>query len=403
MLCVINTIISVFISLVFLFTSINVYPSCINPGYTLGFFNGVFNSYSQAYDSKNKVVELAPDTVKGAALNSQLFYNQTGCAINSDGTANKLTPGCLQDLAEVFVQRAHELDPSGVTENNYTLFWDSISTQHPLLTEIGGFSPSLLSMVNGLIATMGSFFGSMVKALAGTPPTVADEAGHIAALRTLVAQGQYVTLTAHSQGNLFLNVAYDAVIATAGTRGLNAVHIAPASTTLRGSYELSTSDTVIGLLSRTFRANLILPANPQDALGHALFETYLSTSLTGTFYSTQSTPYAVTQSLVSTALNGLDDPANNPICLPQPVICPNTFTQSQLGQIVIGTTIAQANAILGCTGSSPAAPAGFERQTYIWSNPQSLLDLNMDIAFASFTNGIFTAADTKSIVGPVFP
>jgi hypothetical protein len=139
-------------------------PACSNLGYTLGFFNGVFTSELDANIYLRRIYELEPNVLngrfKGYVINAKLFYNQTGCAIDSNGRAITSSSGCLQDLAEVFIQRAHEGDSSGATEANYTLFWDSLSPGRPLLTALGRRSPSMSSFANRIISGVSSFMGS---------------------------------------------------------------------------------------------------------------------------------------------------------------------------------------------------------------------------------------------------
>src|SRR5699024_4699583 len=105
--------------------------------------------------------------------------------------------------------------------------------------------------------------------LLSNPPTEQDYAAHNLRLDALAAEGQKLMLVAHSQGNLFLNHAYDHIKPTVGRNSVNAVHIAPASPTLRGKHVLADIDLVINALrlqgiTTTPPVNLIMPASTSD-------------------------------------------------------------------------------------------------------------------------------------------
>lgn len=90
---------------------------------------------------------------------------------------------------------------------------------------------------------------------------------------------------AHSQGNLWVNKAYDYVTSQPGYDGNNihVLHIAPASTKLspNSDYILSASDLVIHLLrlsglGSVLPPNLLIGPSLSDASGHGLSEIYLT-------------------------------------------------------------------------------------------------------------------------------
>ena len=63
------------------------------------------------------------DTYNHEDVNYELFYNHSGGTVGATG---------LQDIAEVFVQRANELDPSGsLSSNGFFFFWESYSGDTP--------------------------------------------------------------------------------------------------------------------------------------------------------------------------------------------------------------------------------------------------------------------------------
>src|SRR5262249_47401373 len=107
-----------------------------------------------------------------------------------------------------------------------------------------------------------------------------DYTNHDMRLATLSSQGEKLLLVAHSQGNLFVNHAYDYVAPMIGASSVNVVHIAPASATLRGDYILADIDLIIEALRLTSTdpvayANIALPPSLTDITGHTLEGTYL--------------------------------------------------------------------------------------------------------------------------------
>jgi hypothetical protein len=258
-------------------------PPCVI-GYTVGFFNGVWNTELQAIDGRNALQAAfreasgrTDDTYNHEDVSYQLFYNHTGSTVGSSG---------LQDIAEVFEQRAKELDPSGdLLNNHFYLFWEPFngnsagysqyvgSASKPLLDFIQGFQNSVVS---SSLTTLASIFNYVT----GTP-TNTDYSTQNTQLDALAAAGRKFVLVAHSQGNLFVNQAYDHIMPAVGATRVKVVHIAPASPTLRGQYELANIDLVInGLRLATgfgtiADVNLTLVPSSSDPSGHTLVGTYL--------------------------------------------------------------------------------------------------------------------------------
>lgn len=272
---------------------------CDTSGYTLGFFNGVWNTVKGATDGMTALQVAAPSTYNGKPVSGELFYNHTGCG--------PLKVGCLQDIAETFVQRANELDTSGALATHFEYFWELMLGQ-------GQFS--LIDRVVALFTSAGDVFtamrNSLVAAIAtdtslllSNPPTEADYAAHNARLDALATEGQMLMLVAHSQGNLFVNHAYDHVAPEVGTSSVSVVHIAPASPTLRGDYVLANIDLVINAL-RAEGGNTVQPVNltiatsSADLSGHTLVGTYLDGSRDGR---------AKVVSMMNAALGQLSPPA----------------------------------------------------------------------------------------------
>lgn len=247
----------------------------------VGFFNGVWNTRDQANDGL-KELELQATSVKGKQnLKFELFYNQTG---SRTGSTSGLS--ALQDLAEVFDQRSRELD--GVLSNRWETFWDITSAQHAsvnsgigaLLRLLGSKASDLASLVDSIFnATLNRIVAEFARRLSD-PPTSADLAAHNAKLQKYAEDGYPVVLIAHSQGNLFVNSAFDTLRRSKPDAPAKVVHIAPASPTLRGDYALANIDLVINGLrllgaSSVPAINLTMVSNVNDISGHTLIGTYL--------------------------------------------------------------------------------------------------------------------------------
>ena len=266
-------------------------PSCYTMAHLLGFFNGVWNTSEEAERSLEVMKQqsfLGPDW-RGAPIRYELFYNQSCKRSASDS--------CLQDVAEVFRQRSAEID--GLLDRRWEYFWEQVTGQH---THAGSFTQRLVARVVRADNALAQWFDALGNAvlaritalsavLAENPPTAQDTAGHTAQLIAAGKRAERAVLVAHSQGNLFVNAAYDAYLSHSRQAGAlvgedtgfvaaKVVHIAPASPTLRGPYVLASSDLVINGLRRvdgTFLpvSNATLPLNGKDPSGHKLLDTYL--------------------------------------------------------------------------------------------------------------------------------
>jgi len=244
----------------------------------IGFFNGVWNTENDAHDGRKALEALIGSQYPSQDLRYETFYNQTGSANGNTG---------LQDVAEVFIQRSQELD--GVLANRLEHFWDLLAgRQSPegdsltarllngLDNDAAALSQLLGATFNDLLGNMAGFYSKMLS----SPPTAADEAAHLQILQSLADQGYSFVLIAHSQGNLFVNAAYDALRNTRPNAVAEVVHIAPASPTLRGDYVLADIDRVINALriqgsDSVPDVNIHLPDSTSDLTGHTLVGTYL--------------------------------------------------------------------------------------------------------------------------------
>ncbi|WP_237380936.1 MULTISPECIES: YfaP family protein [Cupriavidus] len=246
---------------------------CSPGGITVGFFNGVWNTRSQAQSAREALAQLYGDTYAptGEPISYDNFFNTTGSEHGATGA---------EDLIETFKQRAAEQD--AVLQNRFELFWEAISSD----TQQNSFT-RVLSTVGAFAGVLGGIYDDIraktVAALtswASTPPTLTNYLEHQARVDGHLAAHKKVVLVAHSQGNLFMNAAYRYATSKAGAAAVKAVHIAPASPTLNGEYTLADLDLVInGLrLIGTVPANnvKISATGREDVSGHELVRTYLN-------------------------------------------------------------------------------------------------------------------------------
>jgi hypothetical protein len=121
----------------------------------------------------------------------------------------------------------------------------------------------------------------LLNSLNGTP-TSGDNARHVLKLKTYADNGSGMVLIAHSQGNLFVNAAYDGIKTAVPAAKVQVVHVAPASPTLRGGYVLADVDFVIRTLQKLVsglpKVNMELPLSTNDISGHGFEGTYLDVS-----------------------------------------------------------------------------------------------------------------------------
>lgn len=129
------------ISLLVLATSLSTQPApaasqsipehtvCQKGSYALGFFNGVWNSSDDAGKALERLGDLIGTSYNGEPIEPTLFYNTTGKEAGSND---------FQDLAETFIQTAHQLDESGELEKRFEYLWEAIHGQHTLWDRVTG-------------------------------------------------------------------------------------------------------------------------------------------------------------------------------------------------------------------------------------------------------------------------
>jgi len=261
----------VFLFFLALFTQIPTYASC-SKSYTLGFFNGVWNTNYQADLGRNELRVLIGDTYNNEPINYTTFYNHNGSSIGATG---------LQDLAETFIQRSAEIDASGELGRRFEYFWEFIGSSEPtFIDKIKGIFSNAISLFESLYTAINTKLVAIISYFSSNPPTEMDYATHNSQLDVLAADGQKLMLVGHSQGNLFMNHAYDHILPVVTKDRVAAAHIAPASPTLRGDYVLANIDLVINALriqgaNSVPDNNLDINTSRVDVSGHTLIGTYL--------------------------------------------------------------------------------------------------------------------------------
>lgn len=270
------------------------FPRCYDMAYLIGLFNGVWNTRKDAEISLDamRARDFIGRTYRGVLVKYQLFYNQSGC--------NRSAAACLEDVAEVFIQRGTELDQ--LLQRRWEIFWEQVTGQTDAPQS---FANLLRSRVLSGAQTFIDWFDAYVTATRATvktssmrmladPPTSVDAASHKAELIDAGKKGYRTVLVAHSQGNLFANAAYDGYLSNARESGAavgedtsyvaaNIVHVAPASTRLIGPYVLAEIDLVIGALrgvdggavAPSTLSREDMPPSLSDLSGHTLVGTYL--------------------------------------------------------------------------------------------------------------------------------
>ncbi len=250
---------------------------CENRGYVVCFFNGVWNDYPEALIGLRHLRLLVGDVYLGEPLRYELMYNHTGSLAGATG---------LQDLAETFMQRASEIDPSGNFGGRMEYLWEVLAGgERPFWDRLLESFPAAIDVINGLFADLRAESVGIFSSFLSNPPTDADYSAHRTRLDELALQGQKLLLVAHSQGNLFVDKAYGYISQQIGSESVAVVHIAPATEELYGEYVLADIDLVINplrlILGSTPEPNLELGLSSRDPFGHELVGTYLDPNREG--------------------------------------------------------------------------------------------------------------------------
>lgn len=249
---------------------------CQDKGIVFGFFNGVQTTRAQAGFARDEFKRLhGTSTPTGESIQYEVFYNYSKK---------------FEDFVETFEQRLLEQD--GLLEGRFELFQEAGS----------GGGPWWSSIVDALIAEVGIIKGyvdyGQAASIAWLASLVADTTQFTEVnygeqrlrIDNLMLEGKKLLFVAHSQGNLFVNKAYDYTtkIKSYPAESVKVVHIAPASPRLTGKHVLADLDLVINGLRVLGSVPDITDPIPipafrpagvngnKDILGHGVIEIYIN-------------------------------------------------------------------------------------------------------------------------------
>ncbi len=246
---------------------------CEAQGVVFAFFNGVLTTSDQAQQALGYFKQIhGEESEDGEPIKYELVYNY------SNG---------FEDFVETFEQRLREQE--GLLAERYELFFESIHGGGDWWGIIIETVPSAIELRDELTDFAQAAAVEILTKFIENPPTLENYSEQQTRIDTWIAEGKKLLFVAHSQGNLFVNVAYDYAL-TQNTReeAVKVVHIGPASPTLRGEYVLADQDLVInGLrlvgsvpnITDFIPPYLFRPAGlngETDFLGHGLLEIYLN-------------------------------------------------------------------------------------------------------------------------------
>ena len=232
--------------------------------YAVGYFNGIANTLDDAQSSLQAIRSLVGQVAGDKRIKYEVFYNPS--------------EGHLLDMAETFVQNADDIDRSGVFRERFELLWESISGNERFWGSLIALGPVAFETARDIVVA--SVITTAAQAI--DSPVIEDVVqNHVRLLADFAQDDDKVLLIGHSQGNSFANAVFDRVGTRFGVDGIEVVHVAPGSPTLRGVYQLADIDLVIAALESMpgigyqRSRNLVLPPSVRDWSGHRLVETYL--------------------------------------------------------------------------------------------------------------------------------
>ncbi|MDD1779993.1 hypothetical protein LRP49_02170 [Enterovibrio sp. ZSDZ35] len=254
--------------------------TCQNEDYAVVFFNGVL---TDRFEAEINVRETK------YALGHGTQYNQEDLryvlAYNQSGKANGFV-SALEDFAETFEQRSAEYDQ--ILSERWELFWAILRGE-----QSSGFFDYLGDVLAGYFKLLQAALSEqrhdvitqLLSFLYNNQADLQTTQEHQAILDSLMWRGNKMVLVAHSQGNLYMNKAYEHAInvkAYSSADAVKALHIAPASPILNGNHILSDADYVITSLDLftgwNINTNFHWPSHVDklDPVGHNYVDIYLN-------------------------------------------------------------------------------------------------------------------------------
>ena len=240
------------------------------------FFNGVLTTEAQAISVREELRRIHGDKLpNGEDIRYETMYNK------SNG---------LEDFVETFDQRMKE--QNGILAERFELFFESINGGGSWWTSIVGSIAAASQLLDALSDSARSTAIRNLTTLLANPPTAINYQEHRSRIDNYVVEGKKLLFVAHSQGNLFVNPAYNYAVAKMPSSAIKVVHIAPASGITNGPYFLADLDLVINglrLLGGTVKditdpipGYLLRPAGSnglRDIKGHGILEIYINQSM----------------------------------------------------------------------------------------------------------------------------
>lgn len=231
------------------------------------FFNGMRSNESDSKKSleylKYRMNEYIGKTYNNKKISYDLIYNSH--------------VGIISDLTEVFNQRRVALD-----DGDYLFAKAITSENNEILKKIKSLDEDLSGIVDDMVKDV-----EEIAKKNDLKETEIDYSAHNLKLDKISSKGEKILFVGHSQGNMFMNHAYNHVTKKLNRSKVAVMHVAPASKELHGKYVLSSNDGVINVLKFIFgdnavlESNITIPFSPEDMSGHKIIETYLNNKLNG--------------------------------------------------------------------------------------------------------------------------
>lgn len=213
------------------------------PGVYVFFGNGVWNDKEQAEYSRRLLTRLLESHVAGTDLDGKINYS----------TAHNPSQGTLLDLLETFEQNI---------QTNFTQFWRALAGLDPMPDFLQDKLKEIANTVDQSIVQLN--------------PAVMD---HVGKYNKLLSEGNKVVVVAHSQGNLFANIAYGGIpVDYKNGFGIVSVGNPDDYVAGRGEYTTIDEDIIIGSVPRSLNANLdnFFGINWRDLTGHMFGKSYMA-------------------------------------------------------------------------------------------------------------------------------
>jgi len=225
------------------------------PGYVICYINGLSTDPIGAQDGLDALSALYGTQYNNEPVSYTLFYAPTD--------------GLTQDVVNAFAQRV--ASSPGLTDR-WELIWDTLDGGGGSISDLAiAENASLNGLVSDLRTTFLNDVSIKVKSLNANNEFQPALDQFTSALTMYYTQQKKTLVVAHSQGNVYLNAAYDTVKPQLKTDSLRTVHVATPTATVRdpqGGYVTSTTDLVIQALALTL--GNVEPANTEGPILAAL-------------------------------------------------------------------------------------------------------------------------------------